>query len=104
MLTSTHHQATDKVVLYYPSANRDESIFTDPYEFDIERSPNSHLAFGGGGAHYCFGVHLARLELKVLFEIMAERIDRVEPTSPVRRLRSNFISGIKEMPVRIHPR
>ncbi|NLE78536.1 MAG: cytochrome P450 [Rhodococcus sp.] len=97
-------KAGDKVVLYYPSANRDESVFTDPYEFDIERSPNSHLAFGGGGAHYCLGVHLARLELKILFETMAERIDRVEPTGPVRRLRSNFINGIKEMPVRIHPR
>lgn len=97
-------KAGDKVVLYYPSANRDESIFVDPYAFDIERSPNSHLAFGGGGAHYCLGVHLARLELRILFETMAERIDRVEPTGPVRRLRSNFINGIKEMPVRIHPR
>ncbi|WP_127781887.1 cytochrome P450 [Rhodococcus sp. X156] len=96
--------AGDKVVIFYPSANRDESVFPDPFRFDISRDANLHLAFGGGGAHYCLGTHLARLELKVLFEVMAERIDRVEPTGHVRRLRSNFINGIKEMPVRIHAR
>ncbi len=96
--------AGDKVVIYYPSANRDEDVFDAPYCFDIARTPNPHVAFGGSGIHFCLGAHLARLELRILFETMAARIDRVEPTGPITRLRSNFISGIKAMPVRIHPR
>ncbi|QTJ66079.1 cytochrome P450 [Rhodococcus sp. ZPP] len=96
--------AGDKVVVYYPSANRDEDVFDAPYCFDIARTPNPHVAFGGSGIHFCLGAHLARLELRILFETMAARIDRVEPTGPITRLRSNFISGIKAMPVRIHPR
>ncbi|MEU2000912.1 cytochrome P450 [Rhodococcus sp. NPDC019627] len=96
--------AGDKVVIYYPSANRDEDVFDAPYCFDIARTPNPHVAFGGSGIHFCLGAHLARLELRILFETMAARIDRVEPTGPITRLRSNFISGIKKMPVRIHPR
>jgi cholest-4-en-3-one 26-monooxygenase len=96
--------AGDKVVIYYPSANRDEDVFDAPYCFDIARTPNPHVAFGGSGIHFCLGAHLARLELRILFETMAARIDRVEPTRPITRLRSNFISGIKKMPVRIHPR
>jgi cholest-4-en-3-one 26-monooxygenase len=96
--------AGDKVVIYYPSANRDEDVFDAPYCFDIARTPNPHVAFGGSGIHFCLGAHLARLELRILFETMAARIDRVEPTGPITRLRSNFISGIKKMPVRILPR
>ena len=96
--------AGDKVVIYYPSANRDDDVFDAPYCFDIARTPNPHVAFGGSGIHFCLGAHLARLELRILFETMAARIDRVEPTGPITRLRSNFISGIKKMPVRIHPR
>ena len=96
--------AGDKVVIYYPSANRDEDVFDAPYRFDIARTPNPHVAFGGSGIHFCLGAHLARLELRILFETMAARIDRVEPTGPITRLRSNFISGIKKMPVRILPR
>lgn len=97
-------RAGDKVVIYYPSANRDEAVFDEPYRFDIGRSPNPQIAFGGSGVHFCLGAHLARLELRILFETLAARIDHVEPTGPVSRLRSNFISGIKTMPVRIHPR
>lgn len=93
--------AGDKVVVFYPSANRDESVFTAPNVFDIGRDPNPHLAFGGGGPHYCLGAHLARLELRVLFEVLAERTPYVAPAGPVRRLRSSFVNGIKEMPVRL---
>ncbi|MGX6510834.1 cytochrome P450 [Rhodococcus sp. SJ-2] len=94
----------DKVVVYYPSANRDADVFDDPDVFDIARSDNPHVAFGGTGVHFCLGAHLARLELKIMFETLATRLDRVEPAGPARRLRSNFINGIKAMPVRIHPR
>ncbi|UYP19631.1 cytochrome P450 [Rhodococcus sp. Z13] len=94
----------DKVILYYPSANRDEEAFEDPDVFDIGRDHNPHVAFGGTGVHFCLGAHLARLELRVMFETLIDRIDRVEPAGEPSRLRSNFINGIKSMPVRIHPR
>jgi cholest-4-en-3-one 26-monooxygenase len=95
--------AGDKVVLFYSSANRDEAVFAEPHVFDIRRDPNPHIAFGGGGPHFCLGSHLARLELRVLFETLAERVPGIAPAGPVRRLRSNFINGIKEMPVRLQP-
>ncbi|MCK8670660.1 cytochrome P450 [Rhodococcus sp. HM1] len=94
----------DKVVLYYPAANRDGDVFEEPHRFDIGREHNPHVAFGGTGVHFCLGAHLARLELKVMFETLARRLDRVEPAGPARRLRSNFVNGVKAMPVRIHPR
>lgn len=94
----------DKLVVYYPSANRDEDVFENPQVFDIGREHNPHVAFGGSGVHFCVGAHLARLELRVMFETLASRVDRIEPAGPVRRLRSNFINGVKAMPVRIHPR
>jgi len=94
----------DKVIVYYPSANRDEEVFDDAHIFDIGREHNPHVAFGGTGVHFCLGAHLARLELRIMFETLAARIDRVEPAGEPRRLRSNFINGIKAMPVRIHPR
>ncbi|MCO6007649.1 cytochrome P450 [Actinoallomurus purpureus] len=90
----------DKVVVFYASANRDEGVFHDPYDFDIGRDPNPHIGFGGGGPHFCLGSHLARLELQVLFETLAERLPHIAPAGEARRLRSNFINGIKEMPVR----
>ncbi len=58
----------DKVVLWHISANRDEEVFEDPFRFDIERDPNDHIAFGGGGAHFCLGTNLARMELRLIFE------------------------------------
>jgi cytochrome P450 family 142 subfamily A polypeptide 1 len=91
----------DKVMLLYPSGNRDESVFLDPYRFDVSRDPNPHLAFGGYGAHFCLGSSLARLELRVMFEEVLARTQDVEldmeGRPPYRN--SNFITGIEEMPV-----
>jgi cholest-4-en-3-one 26-monooxygenase len=91
----------DKVVVYYSSANRDEAVFDDPDVFDVGRTPNDHLTFGGGGPHFCLGANLARLEIRLIFEELLRRAPEVELTGPVRRLRSNFINGVKEMPVRL---
>jgi cholest-4-en-3-one 26-monooxygenase len=91
----------DKIVMYYPSANRDESVFDNAEKFDIGRDPNPHIGFGGGGPHYCLGRHLAKLEIELMLESLARKIDKVELTGPINRLRSNFINGIKQMPVRI---
>lgn len=88
----------DKVVLWYPSVNRDEEVFEDPDRFDVTRNPNEHLAFGIG-EHYCLGANLARLELNVIFEEIIGRLRDPELAAPPRRLRSNFINGVKEMRV-----
>lgn len=90
----------EKVVMYYCSANRDEDVFPDGDVFDITRSPNDHVTFGGGGAHFCLGSNLAKLEIRVMFEELLRRLPDVELGGPVQRLRSNFINGIKHMPVR----
>lgn len=90
----------DKVSIWYVSANRDEDVFTDPFRFDITRSPNDHIAFGGGGPHHCLGANLARMEMKLFFEELTRRVPHVEPTGDAVRLRSNFIGGIKHLPVR----
>jgi cholest-4-en-3-one 26-monooxygenase len=92
----------DKITLWYISANRDETVFDDPYAFDITRDPNPHIAFGGGGPHFCLGANLARMEMKVLFEELVRRAPRVEQLGNPDRLRSNFIHGIKHLPVRLH--
>ncbi|MEL7210066.1 MAG: cytochrome P450, partial [Actinomycetota bacterium] len=91
----------DAVALYYLSANRDEDVFDDPFRFDITRDPNEHIAFGGGGAHFCLGANLARLELKIMFEELLARTSDIELTGDVQRLRSNFINGIKHVPVSV---
>jgi cytochrome P450 len=96
-------RAGEKVVMWYPSANRDEEVFADPFTFDVGREPNDHLAFGIG-EHFCLGASLARLELRVMFEELLARLPDIEPAGPVQRLRSNFIGGIKHMPVRYTPR
>ena len=90
----------DKVAMYYPSGNRDEAIFEGGEAFDIARSPNPHMAFGGGGSHFCLGASLARLEIRCMFEELLRRLPDIELDGPVQRLRSNFINGIKHMPVR----
>jgi cholest-4-en-3-one 26-monooxygenase len=90
----------DKVVVFYSSANHDEAVFADPYAFDIGRDPNPQIGFGGGGPHFCLGAHLARLELRALFETLLARMPNITQVGEARRLRSNFINGIKEMPVR----
>ncbi|MCT9931314.1 cytochrome P450 [Planotetraspora sp. A-T 1434] len=89
----------DKVVVFYASANRDADVFATPDVFDIGRDPNPHIGFGGGGAHFCLGNHLAKLELRVLFEVLAERLPGIRQTGDATRLRSNFINGIKTLPV-----
>ncbi len=96
-------RAGDKVSIWYVSANRDEAVFDDPFRFDITRNPNPHIAFGGGGPHFCLGAQLARMEIQVLFAELAERVERVEALGAADRLRSNFIGGIKHLPVRFHP-
>ena len=93
----------DKVVVFYASANRDESVFTAPQEFDVSRDPNPHVGFGGGGPHFCLGRHLAALELRVLLQALSERMPDIELDGEVSRLRSNFLNGIKHMPVRFTP-
>jgi cytochrome P450 len=94
-------RAGDKVVLWWIAGDFDERRFPDPYRFDITREPNEHLAFGRGGPHRCIGEWLARLELKVTFEELLPRIGSIRPTGPIGRLRSNFISGVKHLPVEV---
>ena len=91
-----------KLMLWYPSANRDEEIFDRPDAFDIRRAPNEHVAFGFG-EHFCLGANLARLELNEIFHGLVTRLHDVELTTPPRRLRSTFINGVKEMRVRFRP-
>lgn len=93
----------DKVLYWFLSANRDEEMFDDPFRVNLARSPNRHLSFGQGGPHVCLGMHLARLEVRVLFQELAKRIRAIEPAGPHRFLRSNFVGGIKELPVRVEP-
>jgi cholest-4-en-3-one 26-monooxygenase len=95
-------RAGEKVTMWYGSANRDETIFPHADRFDVGRSPNDHLAFGFG-PHFCLGAHLARLEIRLMFEELLRRIPDVRLAGPVERLRSNFIHGIKRMPVEFTP-
>ena len=95
-------RAGQKVTLWYPSANRDEEVFERPDLFDIARSPNDHLAFGVG-EHFCLGSHLARLEIRVMFEHLLRRLPDVELDGEPSMLRSHFIDGVKSMPVRFTP-
>jgi cytochrome P450 len=95
-------RAGDKVVLWYVSGNRDEAEFADPDVFDVGRAPNRHLSFGRGGPHLCLGVHLARLEVRVVLGALARRVERFELAGQPRRIRSNFTNGLRELPVRVH--
>ncbi len=92
-------RAGESMCLFYPSANRDEEVFEQPFAFRVDRQPNRHLAFGIG-EHFCLGANLARLELRILFRQLAERLVEVETTGPVERLRSSFLGGVKHMPIR----
>jgi cytochrome P450 len=89
----------ERVALWIPSANRDESVFDDAYRFDLARTPNEHIAFGKG-EHFCAGAHLARLGLRLMLSDLLSRIDQLELAGKVERLKSNLIAGIKHMPVR----
>jgi cholest-4-en-3-one 26-monooxygenase len=93
----------DKVVIYYASANRDEDVFPDPHTFDVGRTPNDHLAFGGGGVHFCLGASLARAEIKAMMRQLVNRLPDLELAGPPNRLHSDFVNGIKTMPVRFTP-
>ncbi len=93
-------RAGDKVVVWFISANRDEEVFPEANRFDITRQPNPEVAFGSGGPHFCLGAPLARMEIRVMFEELLPRLKDIELTGPVSRLRSNFINGVKHMPVR----
>jgi cholest-4-en-3-one 26-monooxygenase len=90
----------ERVGLYYASANHDEDVFTDPTTFDITRSPNPHLSFGGHGAHYCIGANLARLEVEIMFNTLADRLPDITQLGEAKRLRHGWINGIKELPVK----
>lgn len=94
-------RAGDKVLYWFVSANRDEAQFGDPFHVNLHRSPNRHLSFGQFGPHVCLGMWLARLEVTVLFQELAKRIRRIEAAGPHKFLRSNFVGGIKELPVRV---
>ena len=98
-----HISEGDRVAIYYVSANRDEAVFERPDQFDVGRSPNEHLTFGGGGPHFCLGASLARMEIRLMFEELLGRLTHIELNGTPRRLRSNFINGLKEMPVRFEP-
>jgi cholest-4-en-3-one 26-monooxygenase len=96
-------RAGDKVVLYYASANRDEEVFEDPHRFDVGRTPNDHVTFGGGGVHYCLGASLAKAEIRATMRQLVERLPDLELAGPVHRLHSDFVNGVKTMPVRFTP-
>lgn len=90
-----------KVVIWFNSADYDDRQFPDPFRFDIHRTPNEHVAFGRMSPHLCLGAQLARMELKVLFEELLPRMGDVQFDGPIERLRSNFICGIKRMPIEV---
>ena len=99
-IRGTPIKAGAKVAMYYIAANFDEDVFPDPYRFDIHRTPNDHLSFGGGGPHFCLGASLSRLQLRVLFEELVKRAPKLERAGDASRLRSILINGIKHLPVR----
>ena len=103
-LRGKHIKAGDKVLLYFISGDFDDEQFADPFTFDITRNPNDHMAFGRGGPHLCLGAWLARMEVRVTLQEFLKRADTIEQTSPEARLRSNFISGIKSLPLAVSPR
>jgi cholest-4-en-3-one 26-monooxygenase len=102
-LSGTKVAAGDKIVFYHASGNRDEDIFEDPDRFDIGRDPNPHIAFGGGGPHFCLGANLARLEIRVMFEHLLDRLPDIHQGGDVQRLQSQFINGVKHLPVTFTP-
>lgn len=95
--------AGEKVMLFYPSANRDEQAFAGPYRFDLARAPNPHLGYGGPGPHYCLGAHLARAEICAMFQALFTRMPDLQVTGEPEWLRSWSINGIKHLPVRFTP-
>ena len=95
-----HIKAGERVVMFYGSANRDEDVFVNPNTFDITRDPNPHVAFGAGGPHLCLGMHVARVELAVMFKELLSRMPLVQSDGAIERMHSSFIAGIHSMPVK----
>jgi cytochrome P450 len=93
----------DKIIMYYGSANRDEAVFADPDTFNVLRDPNPHVGFGGPGPHFCLGAHLARREITLMFRELYTRLPDIELAGPPVQLRSNFINGVKSLPVSFTP-
>jgi cytochrome P450 len=93
-------RAGDKVVVFHASANHDERVFSDPHQLDLTRTPNPHVSFGDG-PHVCLGAHFARLQLRVLYEETLRALPSLRPASPPRRLVSNFINGLKSLPLQV---
>ncbi len=93
----------DKVVFFHSSANRDEDVFERPDDFDVRRDPNPHMAFGGGGPHFCLGTNLARMEIQVMFEHLLDRVPDIHQNGDLQRLQSRFINGVKHLPVAFAP-
>jgi len=91
-------RAGEKLVMWYCSANRDEEEFSEPFRFDVRRTPNEHVGFGGPGPHHCLGAHLARREITVMFRELLTRLPKIEAVGPPERLQSFFIHGIKHLP------
>jgi cholest-4-en-3-one 26-monooxygenase len=103
VLSDTKIAKGDKVVFFHTSANRDEAVFDDPDTFDIARDPNPHIAFGGGGPHFCLGTNLARMEIKVMFEHLLDRLPDIRQDGDEQHLQSQFINGVKHLPVAFTP-
>jgi cholest-4-en-3-one 26-monooxygenase len=89
----------DTLALFYPSANRDEDVFRDPFTFRVDRHPNRHIGFGVG-EHFCLGAHVARLELQIAYKHLLPRIEEISLTGPVERLHSSLVGGVKRLPIR----
>jgi cholest-4-en-3-one 26-monooxygenase len=89
----------DRVGMYFAAANFDEEVYTNPEQFDIGRNPNPHVTFGGGGPHYCIGASLTRLEVRIMFDALADGMSDIRLLGEPRRLRSSWLNGIKELPV-----
>jgi cytochrome P450 len=93
--------AGDKLLLFYPSGNRDETVFAEPETFDLRRDPNPHLGFGGAGPHYCLGAHLARREIMVVYRELMQQLPGIVITGSPVRLASSFVNGIKHLPAAV---
>ena len=92
-------RAGDKVVIWFVSADYDDAAFADPFVFDIHRNPNPQVAFGLMSPHLCLGAQLARMEIKILFQELLPRLADARIAGPIERMRSNFIAGVKRLPV-----
>ena len=102
-IRGTPIKAGDKVVMYYAAANRDEDVFADPHRFDVGRKPNDHVTFGGGGVHFCLGASLAKAQIRATMREVVLRLGNPQLAGSVKRLRSDFVSGVTEMPIVFTP-